>query len=215
MTDLIQQFDQTQIKQKFPDIRPGDTVRVHQKIKETVASEGKTKKKEAEKEKERIQIFEGTVLYVKGGRGMSGTFCVRKISEGVGVERIFPIYSPNIIKIEVMRRGKVRRAKLFYLRRKDQKMTKIKEKKLSEELKKQLTFESDELKKKTEEGHKKREEEKKTSQAVQNAAKAKKAEAKKAKAAKKEAAKPAPSTSSVSKNTSSALKQEAKKEDKK
>jgi large subunit ribosomal protein L19 len=147
--DLIQQFEESQIHQSFPDIRPGDTVRVHQKIKELVILEAKTKKKEGAKEKERIQIFEGIVLYMRAGKGMSGTFCVRKISDGVGVEKIFPINLPSIVKVEVVKRSKARRAKLFYLRRKEQKETKLKEKKMTEELKKSLMYESGEEKKKT------------------------------------------------------------------
>lgn len=149
--DLIQQFEKTQIKQLFPNIQAGDTVRVHQKIKELIVSEAKTKKKEEKKEKERIQIFEGIVLYVRGGKGPNGTFCVRKISDGIGVEKIFPIHLPSIVKIEVARRGKVRRAKLFYLRRGEQKKAKLKKKKMTEELKKSLVFESEETKKKTKE----------------------------------------------------------------
>lgn len=156
--DLIQTFEKTQIKQQFPDIRPGDIVRVHQKIKETAISAAKTKKKEEAKEKERIQVFEGIVLYARARKKMSGTFCVRKISHGIGAEKIFPIHLPSIAKIEVIKRGKARRAKLFYLRREKQKETKIKEKKMSEALKKSLVFESEELKKKIEEGKKEKEE---------------------------------------------------------
>lgn len=85
-----------------PDIRPGDTVRVHQKIKEG--------------SKEHLQMFEGVVLARKHGKGISATITVRKISSGVGVERIFPIHSPSLDKIEVVKRSKVRRAKLYYLR---------------------------------------------------------------------------------------------------
>jgi large subunit ribosomal protein L19 len=86
------------------DIRSGDTVRVHQKIQE----KGKT----------RIQIFEGLVLAVKHGKEAGGTFTVRKVMSGVGVEKIFPIYSPMIDKIEIIKRSKVRRAKLYYIREK-------------------------------------------------------------------------------------------------
>jgi len=87
--------------QKPTDVRPGDTVRVHVRIKEG--------------EKSRIQVFEGTVIRIKKG-GLRTTFTVRKISSGVGVERIFPTHSPNVEKIEVMARHKVRRAKLHFLR---------------------------------------------------------------------------------------------------
>lgn len=90
-----------QVKKKSPDFRPGDTVRVHCKVREG--------------DKERIQIFEGVVLS-RRGRGQEASFTVRKISYGVGVERIFPIHSPMIQRIEVANRGKVRRAKIYYLR---------------------------------------------------------------------------------------------------
>lgn len=92
---------------KHSEIVPGMTVKVHQKIKETDAK-GKTK--------ERIQIFEGIVLAVKKPNTISGTFTVRKISDGVGVEKIFPIKSPLIEKVVIVKQSKVRRAKLFYLR---------------------------------------------------------------------------------------------------
>ncbi len=91
-------------ERKALDIRSGDTVRVRLKIKE--------------KDKTRIQIFEGTVLAVKHGKESGGTFTVRKVMSGVGVEKIFPIYSPSIDKIEIVKRSKVRRAKLYYIREK-------------------------------------------------------------------------------------------------
>ncbi|OHA67538.1 MAG: 50S ribosomal protein L19 [Candidatus Wildermuthbacteria bacterium RIFCSPHIGHO2_02_FULL_45_25] len=90
------------LKENIPDIRPGDTVRVYQRIKEG--------------DKERIQLFEGIVIAEKHGTGITGTITVRRISSGVGVERIFPLHSPVIEKIEVVKRSKVRRAKLYYLR---------------------------------------------------------------------------------------------------
>lgn len=99
-TQLLEKIEKNQLK-KVPDIKPGDLIRVHQKIKE-----GK---------KERVQVFEGVVLRVKGG-GLRRSFIVRKISFGVGVERSFLIHSPNIEKIEVKKRAKVRRAYLTYLR---------------------------------------------------------------------------------------------------
>ncbi len=100
--NVIETINQAKLKTDVPDIRPGMTVRVHQKIKEG--------------EKERIQVFEGVVISRAGGKGMNGTFTVRKISEGVGVERIFPLHSPVVAKVEVVKQGAVRRAKLHYLR---------------------------------------------------------------------------------------------------
>jgi large subunit ribosomal protein L19 len=102
MTTKLDVFIQGQLKKNVPDIRPGDTVRVSQKIKE--------------KDKERIQDFEGVVIAKKHGEGISGTITVRKVISGVGVEKVFPLHAPTIEKIEVLRRGKVRRAKLYYLR---------------------------------------------------------------------------------------------------
>ena len=101
------------LREDIPDFSPGDTVRVYVKI--------------VEGDKERIQAFEGHVLQ-KRGSGISSTFTVRKVSNGVGVERIFPLHSPSIEKIEVVRRGKVRRAKLFYLRQRKGKAARIEEK---------------------------------------------------------------------------------------
>ncbi|KUK49944.1 MAG: 50S ribosomal protein L19 [Parcubacteria bacterium 33_209] len=91
---------------EVPDVQPGDTVKVHQKI--TDVRDGK--------KKERIQVFEGVVLARKHGKGISSTITVRKVIDGVGVERIFPLHSPFIEKIEIVRSSKVRRAKLYYLR---------------------------------------------------------------------------------------------------
>ncbi|MCI0414943.1 50S ribosomal protein L19 [bacterium] len=111
-------------KSKLPEFKPGDTVQVHVKVKETETS---TKKKEAAKEKERIQVFEGVVIGIRG-RGIQSSFVVRKISFGVGVERIFPFHSPSVEKIKVVKRGNVRRAKLYYLRDRTGKAAKIREK---------------------------------------------------------------------------------------
>ena len=97
-TTIIKEY----LKDQIPDIHPGDTIRVHQKIKEAG--------------KERIQIFEGLVLARKHGKGINATITVRKVSQGVAVERIFPIHAPFIQKIEIIKRAKVRRAKLYYLR---------------------------------------------------------------------------------------------------
>src|SRR3989344_2307081 len=100
--DTIQLFASSQNISKLPEIRPGFTVRVHQKIREG--------------EKNRIQIFEGIVIAHKHGKGLGGTITVRKIASGVGVERIFPLHSPNIAKFEIVKTSGVRRAKLYYLR---------------------------------------------------------------------------------------------------
>lgn len=109
---LINAVTKNYMKNDVPEFRAGDTVRVHVRIKEG--------------EKERIQIFEGLVIYRHGG-GISASFTVRKISSGVGVEKIFPVHSPMIAKIEVVRLGKVRRAKLSYIRSLSAKAARIKE----------------------------------------------------------------------------------------
>lgn len=110
--DLLTAFTNEQLKDTAINVRIGETVKVHCRIKDGT--------------NERIQIFEGTVIARKGG-GISETFTVRKISYGVGVEKIFPIHSPNIAKIEVVRKGKVRRAKLYYIRGRVGKSSKVKE----------------------------------------------------------------------------------------
>lgn len=110
--DLIKSFENEQLKSELTPFNVGDTVRVHVKIKEG--------------NRERIQVFEGIVIK-RQGESNRETFTVRKISYGVGVERTFPVHSPKIEKIEVTRRGKVRRAKLFYLRERTGKATKVKE----------------------------------------------------------------------------------------
>lgn len=112
--DILQLVSKEQIRTDHPEFRVGDTVKVHYKIKEGV--------------KERVQVFQGIVLQ-KRGMQISKTFTVRKISNGIGVERIFPISSPNIDKIEVVRFGRVRRAKLFYLRKAKGKAARVKERK--------------------------------------------------------------------------------------
>ena len=110
--DLIKAFTNEQLKKEVPELKIGDTVRVHNKIKEGT--------------RERIQLFEGTIIARHGG-GISETFTVRRISYGVGVEKTFPVHSPNIEKIEVVRSGKVRRAKLYYLRDRVGKAAKVKQ----------------------------------------------------------------------------------------
>jgi len=105
---------QDQLKTDLPEIKSGQTIRVHQRIKEGG--------------KERIQPFEGLVLAVKHGSGLDGTFTVRKIAEGVGVERTYPRHSPAIDKIEILKTAKVRRAKLYYMRERSGKKAKMKSK---------------------------------------------------------------------------------------
>jgi len=100
--NLISSLEQEQLKKELPEFRPGDTVRVHLKVVEGT--------------RERIQVFEGVVIRRRGG-GLSETFTVRRVSYGVGVERTFPLHSPRIERIEPMRRGRVRRARLYYLRK--------------------------------------------------------------------------------------------------
>lgn len=111
--NAILEIEKSIMRSDLPDFRSGDTVAVHYKIKEG--------------DRERIQVFEGVVIARKGG-GSRETFIVRKVSYGVGVERIFPLHSPLIDKIEVKRKGKVRRAKLYYLRGRSKKASRIKEK---------------------------------------------------------------------------------------
>ena len=111
--DLIKHLTDGQLKEVAGNFNIGDTVKVHNRIKEG--------------SRERIQIFEGTVIAKKHG-GIQETFTVRRVSYGVGVEKTFPVHSPNVEKVEVVRKGKVRRAKLYYLRERFGKAAKIKEK---------------------------------------------------------------------------------------
>jgi large subunit ribosomal protein L19 len=108
MNQVVEKVQQSQLRSGLPDFKPGDTVRVHVKLREGEGEKG-------EKEKERIQPFEGVVIS-RRGRLASSTFTVRRVSFGIGVERIFPVHSPMIAQIEVVRRGRVRRSKLYYLR---------------------------------------------------------------------------------------------------
>lgn len=110
--NLIAKINQAQLRDDLPDFRAGDTVRVHAKIVEGT--------------RERIQLFEGVVIKRKGA-GIQATYTVRKISSGIGVERIFPLHSPRVAKIEVIRQGRVRRNKLYYLRELNGKAARIPE----------------------------------------------------------------------------------------
>ncbi len=110
--DVLHTVTANQLRTDIPEFRPGDTLAVHVRV--------------IEGDKERIQVFQGVCIKRKGG-GINETFTVRKISNGIGVERIFPLHSPRLAKIEVKRRGKVRRAKLYYLRNLRGKAARIKE----------------------------------------------------------------------------------------
>ena len=112
MNEIIKKIEDAQLKAEVPEFRVGDTVKVYAKIKEG--------------NRERIQVFEGTVLKRQGG-GARETFTVRKNSNGIGVEKTWPLHSPIVEKVEVVRRGKARRAKLFYLRQRTGKAAKVKE----------------------------------------------------------------------------------------
>jgi large subunit ribosomal protein L19 len=111
---ILKSLESKYRKSDLPQFSPGDTLRVHVKIKEG--------------DKERIQMFQGTVI-AKTGSGISESFTVRKVSAGVGVERVFPLHSPNLSKIEIIKQGKVRRSKLYYLRELKGKKARIGEKK--------------------------------------------------------------------------------------
>ena len=112
MSKVIEKITSAQLRSDIPEFRPGDTVRVHAKV--------------VEGSRERIQIFEGVVIKRRGA-GISETYTVRKISNGVGVERTFPVHTPRVAKIEVVRKGRVRRAKLYYIRALSGKAARIKE----------------------------------------------------------------------------------------
>lgn len=111
--DKLKLISDASLKADVPEIKIGSTVRVHVKIREG--------------NRERIQIFEGTVI-AKRGSGITSTFTVRRVSYGVGIERVFPVHSPNVAKVETIREGKVRRSKLYYLRDRVGKSAKVKEK---------------------------------------------------------------------------------------
>lgn len=109
--DALKKISESSLKSELPVLNIGDTVKVHVKIKEG--------------DRERIQVFEGTIIAKKHG-GVSETFTVRRVSHGVGVERVFPVHSPNVDKVELVRQGRVRRAKLYYLRDRVGKAAKVK-----------------------------------------------------------------------------------------
>lgn len=111
--DLMKALTSQYMKEELPQMNVGDTVRVHVKIKEGT--------------RERVQVFEGTIIARKNG-GIEESITVRRLSYGVGCEKVFPVHSPNIVKVETVRRGKVRRAKLYYLRNRLGKAAKVKEK---------------------------------------------------------------------------------------
>ena len=127
MSSKIEIFNQSHLKKDLPDVRSGDTIKVYQKIKETIK---KNKSSSEQEYKQRIQIFEGLVLARKHGKGINSTITVRKIISGIGVEKIFPVHSPAIEKIEIIRRGKTRRAKLYYLREAKGKKARLKRKEI-------------------------------------------------------------------------------------
>ena len=114
MMELLRSIEVGHLRDDIPEFRPGDTVKVHIRIVEGV--------------RERVQVFEGVVIKRRGS-GINETFTVRRVSYGVGVERCFPVHMPRLEKIEVVRRGKVRRAKLFYLRKLSGRAARIKERK--------------------------------------------------------------------------------------
>jgi large subunit ribosomal protein L19 len=118
MKKEVENFLKPTIKKDLPPIKSGDTVRIHQKIKEG--------------DKERIQVFEGLVLARKHGKEAGATITVRKVISGIGVERIIPLHSPTLQKIEIVKSGKVRRAKLYYLRRLKGKKARLKKKEFAE-----------------------------------------------------------------------------------
>lgn len=156
---LLQDVQQNSksLKKRIPPVAPGNTVKVHQKILENTK----------DGVKERIQIFEGLVIAVNNGRGTEGTFTVRKIASGVGVEKIFPLHSSKIAQIEVIRHSKIRQAKLYFMRNRTGKSARLKEAKLmgyempeeeEEEVSEEAIQEAVEAAKKAEEEEKKTEE---------------------------------------------------------
>ena len=167
-TKTITSIEEKHIK-KIPDIRPGDTVKVHQIIKEKPKKGKASVKKEV---KERIQVFEGVVIARKHGKGISSTITVRKVVSNIGVERIFPLHSPVIEKIEVIKRSKTRRAKLYFLRERQGKKTRLKKKEFESAIAKEVRKEQEdpEHKEKEEEKQEKAEEIKENNKESQNSA---------------------------------------------
>lgn len=115
---ILEHVAKDSMRKKVPVLTPGSVVRVHQKIREGA--------------KERIQIFEGLVIRISSGSGVNKTFTLRKIVDGVGVEKIFPIYSPNIKQIDIVKGGKVRRSKLYYMRERTGKSARLRDQSLGE-----------------------------------------------------------------------------------
>ena len=126
MSNVIDELEKEQIKKKVPEFRVGDTVRVHVRVSET--EEKRKAGKVTTEKRTRIQVFEGTVIGRKG-KGIRETFTARRVAFGVGLERVFPVHSPAIEKIEVVREGHVRRAKLYYLRQRVGKATRVRQRK--------------------------------------------------------------------------------------
>jgi large subunit ribosomal protein L19 len=144
--DSLLSFNMKHQGHDIPAVKAGDTVRVHQRIKEG--------------EKERVQIFEGLIIKISSGTGTGKTFTIRKTTNGVGVEKIFPFLLPSIEKIELVKRGKTRRSKLYYIRDKQPKEARLKEIPLSDEQKEGLSFDAAALKAEKEAAEKKAEAEK-------------------------------------------------------
>lgn len=140
MKGEVEEFLETFKKKEIPQIKPGDTIRIYQKISGTLKSSAEKKSTSGKKtlsekdSKEKIQVFEGVVISRKHKNEIGATFTVRKVISGIGVERIFPLHSPTIEKIEILKRAKVRRAKLYYLRKLKGKKAKLKRKEFKEVL---------------------------------------------------------------------------------
>ena len=126
MSNVIDELEKEQIQRKVPEFRVGDTVRVHVRVSET--EEKRKAGKVTIEKRTRIQVFEGTVIGRKG-KGLRETFTVRRVAFGVGLERVFPVHSPVVENIEVVREGHVRRAKLYYLRQRVGKATRVRQRK--------------------------------------------------------------------------------------